>query len=1220
MLPDFLKSFQDQAEEYLNQNLVGEIEFAGSTYQVQVFDLGTRQENWAFLQLDKRGQIRDCFCSCESPEAKSSCIHLASAYLRVYSGHREPLHVRFQGSLWNTLLRLYSDRIGVHPDSLAASGSGKYTYYSDQGALICSIKGKTAGAKQRLKEMIDFRRRETEETSLKFSNLSQEEIASWREGRPGSRLNYELSYWNDLAKWLMLLQDEKKKYTIRFKYEELPTWITISFDEIELEFTLFPEELPKIIPSLATVNSPLVVHQVEEEMIEAITYDKVSGCMSVIPAKGTTIPKKEGLQVEEWLYVPREGFYLIHQHAIVEQKKWCGKQVGELLDKHQDLLKKTEVGPLIHSSTPVRFFYEISYDPNWNLHIVSYLRQPGDLTRDFGNWIYLDEEGFFPVEERRFDQIDFVVPREEVADFVRLQRGFLNHCEGFHIHLTSIESHYTYRLTPEKTLTFQKQLLVQDSDEKLELCDFGTFIYIKGRGFYPKSTAQMISPIKEDLVLKADQISSFIRQNREELQTIPHFFSERCPVGHVSLRVELTPQETILIKPIYGFYPEYRDCSVAFIDDFTFVEGEGFHELPPDMRLPDRFRQPLELEPENLEVFLTQELEGLSRWASYIDHRLLKPATLIPVADEIEKKGKGWFSVVMRYQSDWGSISLLDLLLARKREGRFVFSPAGLIDLEEAKFEWLKGLNEERFAPQENRVDLKAIELIKLNIFDEIQVLQPVNLMKELTEFTTPEEPDLKGLKSTLRPYQMLGVKWLWFLYQNNLSGLLCDDMGLGKTHQSMALIAAIKNELPDRPLHFLIVCPTSVLYHWEEKLAAFLPHLKVCTFYGTQRSLKQFSKKYDILLTSYGVWRIEKELLQEIPFELAIFDEAQIAKNQSSRIHHALAAVKANMRLGLTGTPIENYLRELKALFDLVLPAYMPNHAEFRRMFVKPIEREEDPQKRTLLKRFINPFILRRRKEEVLVDLPAKTEEASYCDLSIDQKMLYFDVLEKSHKNLFDQLQDKQTPIPYIHIFALLSHLKQICDHPAVYLKEGEHYTQYQSGKWELFLELLHEALDSEQKVVVYSQYLVMLDIMENYLAEQGISYATIRGATRKRGEEIERFNSDPKCRVFVGSLQAAGLGIDLTAASVVIHYDRWWNAARENQATDRIHRIGQTRGVQVFKLITKGTFEERIDAMIKRKGKMMEEIVGLDDHQILKQFTRDELLDLLQYIEEEK
>ena len=206
------------------------------------------------------------------------------------------------------------------------------------------------------------------------------------------------------------------------------------------------------------------------------------------------------------------------------------------------------------------------------------------------------------------------------------------------------------------------------------------------------------------------------------------------------------------------------------------------------------------------------------------------------------------------------------------------------------------------------------------------------------------------------------------------------------------------------------------------------------------------------------------------------------------------------------------------------------------------------------------------------------------------------------------------------MHIFAILSQLKQICNHPAAYLKDVQNYASYHSGKWELFVELLHEARDSGQKVVVFSQYLAMLDLLQTYLNDQQIGYASVRGATVDRASQIRRFNHDPHCEVFLGSLQAVGLGVDLTAGSVVINYDRWWNAARENQATDRVHRIGQTRGVQVFKLVTKGTFEERIDELILKKGRLMDEVVGADPEDLIKRLNRHELMDLLQEIETDK
>jgi SNF2 family DNA or RNA helicase len=296
-----------------------------------------------------------------------------------------------------------------------------------------------------------------------------------------------------------------------------------------------------------------------------------------------------------------------------------------------------------------------------------------------------------------------------------------------------------------------------------------------------------------------------------------------------------------------------------------------------------------------------------------------------------------------------------------------------------------------------------------------------------------------------------------------------------------------------------------------------------------------------------------------------------------------------------------------------------MPSENKFRDTFVTPIERDQDEEKKMLLTQLIKPFVLRRRKKEVLDELPEKTEDLSYCDLSEEQRNLYNETLEQNREAVIQQLNNSEQAIPYMHVFSILTRLKQICDHPALIHKDPQNYAKYTSGKWELFIELLAEARSSGHKVVIFSQYLYMLDIMEQYMQNQGWGYAQIRGDTIDRKAELKRFSEDPNCVIFLGSLQAAGLGIDLTAANVVILYDRWWNAARENQAIDRVHRLGQKWAVSVFKLITKGTIEEKIDKRIYRKGRLMEEVVTSDDQAALKKFTRSELIELLSYSSDE-
>jgi SNF2 family DNA or RNA helicase len=255
----------------------------------------------------------------------------------------------------------------------------------------------------------------------------------------------------------------------------------------------------------------------------------------------------------------------------------------------------------------------------------------------------------------------------------------------------------------------------------------------------------------------------------------------------------------------------------------------------------------------------------------------------------------------------------------------------------------------------------------------------------------------------------------------------------------------------------------------------------------------------------------------------------------------------------------------------------------------------------------------MRRKKSEVLLELPEKIEEISYCDLSDEQMDLYRQVYLKQKKSLFRELEDQSKPVPYLHVFALLSALKQVCDHPCLITKQFENFQKHRSGKWDLFIELLQEVRDSGQKLVVFSQYLDMLNMIESYLTENKIGFSGIRGSTRNRKAQLEQFRDDPQREVFVASLQAAGVGVDLVSASVVIHYDRWWNPARENQATDRVHRIGQNRGVQVFKLVSKGTVEEHIHRLIEKKAALMEGVIGYDDQDQLKGLDRQELLELL-------
>jgi len=1231
-IPDILTPFIKEGKKLNQHGFVREIEFSGGTYQVQVFD-ENENEVWAFLQLDKHNVLKDCFCSCQSSEDVSCCPHIAAAYLKIFEGQDKPLHQRFELSLWNKLCKLYSDRLGDEADLLIHSGKGKYASHSVGGKTLFYIKGKNKQAIAKLAQFISHRHRETEETSLKFSNLSQEEILLWREGKPTAELQYELSFWNDLAKWFKMLQDGGAPYEISFDYTQkaIPNYIHVVFtDVVEFGFYVSEANLTFIIPSLSTVNSKIQVHQRYNESIKKITYDKKAAILKIenkaLPEKEKPQDKQKGTLVGNWIYVQNDGFYPLIKNDFLSTPEIHEDQISLALTENLETIKSCLEGCTLHEA-PIEPSYALFFDKEWNLHISCYLFTIGDLnrpySRSFGEWVYLDDDGFYRLERNLFNSVETVILEPNVDDFVRKQRTFLNMQEGFKTHLASIEAELNFVLSKDDKLSFSKRAAVLDECVKSK--DFGSLIYIEDQGFYTKMNSDVGLPVRSGVGISKDQLPLFIRMHAQDLAQVPGFFSKKCPVLKSGLSITLTSDHKIKIVPQYEMDNEYLDKDVRFFDDFCYVEDEGFHELPFDHRLAEQYRYPLEIEPGNQQFFLEYELEKIKQDASYIDPSLLKPEFMKLKALKVsraEEVGRGFYHLKLAIQTERGLIPVYDIWSAIKKKKYYLFSKEGLIDLKDKKFDWLRLLDKNRINRKSHTITLSTLELIRLNAFDEIHLdaknkeLESVELLKELTEFRTPIEPDLTGLTSNLRPYQSIGVNWLWFLYHHALSGLLSDDMGLGKTHQTMALLAAVINHQPQEKKHFLIVCPTSVIYHWEEKLAKFLPGVKVCTFHGVNRSLGLFHEDYDVLLTSYGVWRIDQEFLSKYPFEVAIFDEIQIAKNHNSRVYSSLLTVNAKMRIGLSGTPIENQLRDLKALFDLVIPSYMPSDTDFRTFFAKPIEKDGNEERKELLARFIKPFLLRRKKSQVLLDLPEKIEEIAHTELSIDQALLYNETLEKTRAKILEDLKDESAPIPYMHIFAILSALKQICDHPAAYYKKPENYKEYTSGKWDLFIELLTEARDSGQKVVVFSHYLSMLDIIEAYLKENNIGYATIRGSTTNRGQEIQRFNNDPTCEIFVGSLQATGLGLDLTAGSVVIHYDRWWNAARENQATDRVHRIGQTRGVQVFKLVTKNTIEERIDRIIFEKGKLMEDVVKVDDAQIIKQFDRKEIVQLLQFV----
>ncbi|MCP4689260.1 MAG: DEAD/DEAH box helicase [Desulfobacterales bacterium] len=610
------------------------------------------------------------------------------------------------------------------------------------------------------------------------------------------------------------------------------------------------------------------------------------------------------------------------------------------------------------------------------------------------------------------------------------------------------------------------------------------------------------------------------------------------------------------------------------------------------------------------EYRLDETVEGL---------RIYKEADRVSVSPRALERNWCWLSVEYGFGNT--SISLAELLRAREEGRRFISVDDGWVDCGAAGLEGVaSSAPATGSGKNSNQVRLSRLDLFRLSVGGRSPLTvtgrdKRADILKRMLRMKPSGPlPPLKGMTSTLRNYQVRGVEWVRFLFENGFGGLLCDDMGLGKTHQVMAFMLFLK-ETGRRRDPFLVVCPTTVLSHWRQKIREHAPGLTAAVHHGADRDLAAAMAQHDVILTSYGILRRDIDQLAGVSFGLAVFDEIQHIKNRETLAYRAASTIRTGMRLGLTGTPIENSLQDLKNLMDLTIPDYLGSDQAFQDRYI--VEGDDlTPHRGRELNRRISPFVLRRLKKTVLDELPVKIEDIRTCPLSEDQVKLYRDAVDGKGRKLLNALGDDRAPAPYIHIFALLTLLKQICDHPAL-VDQSRAGTadplQLQSGKWDLFKELLAESLDSGQKVVVYSQFLGMIEIIRGHLETRGVGHAILTGKSRRRGQIISRFNEDPDCRVFVGSLKAGGVGIDLAAASVVIHYDRWWNAAREDQATDRVHRIGQTRGVQVFKLVTRGTLEEKISAIIERKRDLMEKVVKEDDPGLIKIFTRDELIDML-------
>lgn len=482
-----------------------------------------------------------------------------------------------------------------------------------------------------------------------------------------------------------------------------------------------------------------------------------------------------------------------------------------------------------------------------------------------------------------------------------------------------------------------------------------------------------------------------------------------------------------------------------------------------------------------------------------------------------------------------------------------------------------------------------------------------LNELKEIDGIPPVKAPE--GLQGTLRHYQEAGLAWLWFLHKHGLSGVLADDMGLGKTIQAISLLLKTRQEEGAKPV--LVVAPTSVLVNWERELERFAPELTRVVWHGADR--KENAEKLgqvDVVLTSYALVRRDLSELKKVEFRAIVLDEAQNIKNADSATAQACKSLPSDTRLALTGTPLENRLTELWSLFDFLMPGFLGDSGTFHDRFEHPIMVQGDMGVRDRLKRRIHPFILRRLKTEVAKDLPPKTEMVTYCEMDDVQAALYREVLEESRRKVYDTIEKVGFNRSRVSILTALMRMRQVCCDPRL-LKMPAGTVNAPSAKLERFGELCDDLIAEGHRALVFSQFTEMLELLKQQADEKKLKYMYLDGRTKDRMGKVDQFNAPDGPPLFFISLKAGGTGLNLTAADYVIHYDPWWNPAVEDQATDRTHRIGQTRAVFSYKLITKGTVEEKILALQRRKRELAAGLLGTDE-EVGKMLTESDVAEL--------
>lgn len=763
------------------------------------------------------------------------------------------------------------------------------------------------------------------------------------------------------------------------------------------------------------------------------------------------------------------------------------------------------------------------------------------------------------------------------------------------------------------------------------------FLGIKAYRFKDvKSGTYLIKDLEQRSVMKGQDLAENFSQWFDELylgkyDVIPFFKIDKLEDELFQLKVHIKNRKTDESVLIDKLYTDEKVFDANASDIARIVEKQLNYAIRYMPELEDLFEDEEKLA---LDLNLNEVYKIITQTAYYLQKAQIEvvlPKELVNVVvprasinAKVKASRSGDLADIFNSNSS-SKISLDDILdfsyeiaigndkISLEEFNKLVENSTGLIKYKN-KYVLVDKEDSKKIFEQIAKSNLKSMSRMELihaamsGQIDEYDFDYDDAFARVIRDFTKPVEVTIpKDLKGELRPYQQIGLKWLWTNITKGFGACVADDMGLGKTIQVISLILKMKEEnLLKKPV--LVICPTTLMGNWMKELQMFAPTIDATIYHGSER---QLDVNHDVILTTYAIMRIDVEELKKHTWGVIIVDEAQNIKNPDTAQTLAIKMLKSDVKIAMTGTPVENRLTELWSIFDFINKGYLGSLKDFQKSYAIPIERFKENSRATKLKMSVSPFVLRRLKTDknVITDLPEKMVLNEYCYLSKPQAILY----EKTLNEMMEKISGFTGINRRGNIFKLITALKQICNHPYQFLKSGE-MGKEQSGKMEKCISTVQTILENGEKTLIFTQYKEMGDILTKIIAQEcNTEPLFFHGSLTvpQREELINKFQNDDDTKVMILSLKAGGTGLNLTSATNVIHYDLWWNPAVEDQATDRTYRIGQDKNVMVHRMITLGTFEEKIDEMLKSK-KELADLAVYEGEKIITELSDEEIYNI--------